>query len=232
MRRLLPAAALIGALWAGAAAAGDPPPNAMMLLNPANLEAVGLANITVCNGDTRWTPPITMVPEVTALGTATGVKRSGNLLRVGRARFRDIPFNDEQTRGLAYTFAGRFAAAPVALVRVVRSAGDAWILVDPKTGASQDVAAFPMPGPDGHTFISAALENEYDATGIEIVEWRNGRFIETRLEASFPCGLAWDGPDAVSLWLKTGPGNDPAVDWKPARLVRKDGVWTIEGPDD
>ena len=230
MRRLLPAAALIGALWAGAAAAGDPPPNAMMLLNPANLEAVGLANITVCNGDTQWTPPVTMVPEVTALSAATGVKRSGNLLRVGRARFRNIPFNDDQTRGLAYTFAGRFAAAPVALVRVIRSAGDAWILVDPKTGANQDVAAFPMPGPDGHTFVSAALENDYDATGIEIVEWRNGRFIETRLEARFPCGLAWDGPDAVSLWLKTGPGNDPAVDWKPARLVRKDGVWTIEGP--
>ena len=145
------------------------------LLNPARLEDVSLPAITVCNGDTQWTPPLAFAPELTTLKAARDVARGGRTLRVGRARFRNIPFNDEQTQGVSYTYVGRYEALPIALVRVVYVEGDAWVLVDPKTGAHEDVAAFPLPGPDGHTFIGATLENEYDDTGIEIVEWRDGK---------------------------------------------------------
>lgn len=227
------AAAVFATLILGGAASADetsPPANTMLLLNPARLEDLSLAAITVCNGDTQWTPPIAMAPETNALAGATGVRRSGRTLTVGRARFRNINFNADQTEGVAYTYVGRYAAAPIALVRVVYFEGDGWIMVDPATGAQQDLATFPLPGPDGRSFVSASLENEYDDTALTMVEWHDGKLTETRLEVKFPCGLAWDGPDAVTFWLKTGAGNDPAVDWKPARLIRVNGVWTIEGP--
>lgn len=229
MKRLV-IAPVLGLLGLAPATAQQPALAAMTLLNPARLEDVSLPAITVCNGDTQWTPPLAFAPELTTLKAARDVARGGRTLRVGRARFRNIPFNDEQTQGVSYTYVGRYEALPIALVRVVYVEGDAWVLVDPKTGAHEDVAAFPLPGPDGHTFIGATLENEYDDTGIEIVEWRDGQFKETELDVKFPCGLSWDGPDAVNLWLKTGPGNDPAVDWKAARLVRTNGAWAVEGP--
>ena len=138
----------------------------------------------------------------------------------------DKPAPPEADDGVGYVFIGRYRAAPLLLVSVSQYETYAWRLADPATGEHADAAGLPLPGPGGHVFASATRSDGYNEPGLQIIEWRNGRFSGVALEAAYPCDLVWRSSDELSFRLRVGE----SAEWRPARAIRKDGAWSIEGP--
>lgn len=191
-------------------------------LTAERLNALQLAEVTACNGR----PEALRYPigdEAIAIRADSDVRRSGDLLSVGRAHFLAVPFHPETISGQSHSYVGRYRAAPIVLLANTKGEGWGYTLVDPASGASVDVAGLPPPGPDGRTFVGVTREEDYHASGVEIVTWRDGR-LELTTFWMRACGLAWDGPDRINYRLGFD-GHDEAF------IERRDGRWTVHSPE-
>jgi hypothetical protein len=195
-------------------------------INPAAIDDLTPAQITPCNGNIHWSPQLEPASELDALAANPSVRRSGKRLRIGKVTYVNKQVPPEVDNGIGFTFMGRYRAAPLLLVAVAQYETYAWRLVDPKSGQHSDAAGFPLPGPGGHVFAAATRSDGYNEPGLQIIEWRDGRFSGVNLEAAYPCDLVWRGQDELSFRLRVGE----TAEWLPARAVRKDGAWAIEGP--
>jgi hypothetical protein len=228
MRLVLAAAAALAAALPALAQDDAQPP--AIPINPAAIDELTYDQLTRCNGDDQWQAQLAPADERAAIAAAAGVKRSGQVLKVGAARFVSVHINQTTGAGVAYGYIGRYRALPLAVVSVAYFEGGAYLIVDPATGEHVDGASLPLPGPGGHILAGATRAAAYDDPGIEIVDWRDGHLKSTRIETPVPCGLHWISEDVLGFNASTDFQGKPPLHNTPATVRRENGVWVYRGP--
>ena len=180
--------------------------------------------------------------EAKAIAASQGrVKRSGAVLTLGKVRLKTKMVDGESDDGAEYEYLGGWGRSGVEVVFVLRYEDLAWRLVDPRNGQWIDMAGPPIASPSGKAVAAVgddSLINEFN--GVEIVDYRDGRFESQSLDADYACDPVWLSDDVLQLKVlspeyrdKNGEllaGELPPSAWRTTRVVRKDGEWTLIPP--
>jgi hypothetical protein len=198
-----------------------------------------------CHGPDQLGEGLTVgVPgrEAQAIAAAQGrVKRNGAVLTVGKLRMKTKTVEGLSDDEEEYEYLGGFARSGVEVVFVMRYEDMVWRLIDPRGGQTIDMGGPPLASPDGKAIAAIgddSLINEFN--GVDIVDYRNGKFESQSVEADYPCDPVWLDADTLQVKVlspryrdKNGEllaGELPASAWKTTRVVRRGGTWTLVPP--
>jgi hypothetical protein len=231
--------ALMSVLGAGSpAAAGTAPVS-------GDLNLVGDYAHGRCHGPDQLGEGLTVgVPgrEAKAIAASQGrAKRSGAVLTVGKVRLKTKMVDGDSDDGAEYEYLGAFSRSGVEVVFVMRYEDMAWRLIDPHSSQSVEVSGPPLASPDGKAIAAVgddSLINEFN--GVEIVDYRDGKFDSQSVDADYPCDPVWLNADTLQVKVlspkyrdKNGEllgGELPASAWRTTRVVRRGGTWTLLPP--
>ena len=238
-RTVLASVALMSALVAGGpVVAGTAPVS-------ANLDLAGDYAHGRCRGPEQMGEGLTVgVPgrEARAIAASQGrVKRSGDVLTVGKARLKTKTVDGDSDDGAEYEYLGGFARSGVEVVFVMRYEDMAWRLIDPRSGQSIETGGPPLASPDGKTIAAVgddSLINEFHA--IDIIDYQGGKFSSQSVDADYPCDPVWLNADTLQVKVlspkyrdKNGEllaGELPLSAWRTTKVVRETGGWRLIPP--
>jgi len=180
--------------------------------------------------------------EAKAIAASRGrVKRSGEVLTLGKVRLKTRMVDGEGDDGAEYEYLGGFDRNGVEVVFVLRYEDLAWRLVDPRSGQWIEMGGPPLASPSGLSLAAVgddSLINEFN--GIEIVDYRDGKFSTQALDADYACDPVWLSDEVLQLKVLSPKYRDkngellagalPPSAWRTTRVVRKNGAWTLVPP--
>lgn len=180
--------------------------------------------------------------EARAIAASQGrVKRSGALLTLGKVRLKTKMVDGADEAGAEYEYLGGWTRTGVEVVFVMRYEDMAWRLIDPRSGQSVEMGGPPLPSPGGAVIAAVgddSLINEFN--GVEIVEYRDGRFVTHAIDADYACDPVWLSDDVLQLKVlspkyrdKNGEllaGELPPSAWRTTQVTRRNGEWRLEPP--
>lgn len=180
--------------------------------------------------------------EAKAIAASQGrVKRSSALLTVGKVRLKTKMIDGAEDDEAEYEYLGGWARSGIEVVFVMRYEDMAWRLVDPRSGRWTDMGGPPLPSPSGRTIAAVgddSLINEFH--GVEIVDYRNGKFETYAVDADYPCDPVWLSDDVLQLKVLSPRYRDrngdllagalPPSAWRTTRVERRDGAWRLVAP--
>ena len=233
-RAFLAGVALMSALAAGTAAIAAP--DLDLSDNYANRRCHGEANA----GDSLSVGAPGQ--EAKAIAASQGrVKRNGAVLTLGKVRLKTKMVDGDSDDGAEYEYLGGWARSGLEVVFVMRYEDLAWTLVDPRSGQSTDMGGPPIASPSGKSIAAVgddSLINEFN--GVEIVDYRDGKFDSQAIDADYACDPVWLSDDVLQLKVlspkyrdKNGEllaGELPPSAWRTTRVVRKNGEWALVPP--
>lgn len=179
--------------------------------------------------------------EAKAIAASQGrVKRSGKVLTLGKVRLK-TRMVDGDGDGEEFEYLGGWARSGLEVVFVLRYEDLAWRLIDPRSGQSIEMGGPPLASPGGKAIAAVgddSLINEFN--GVEIVDYRDGRFESQAIDADYACDPVWLSDDVLQLKVlspkyrdKNGEllaGELPPSAWRTTRVIRKNGEWTLVPP--
>lgn len=218
-------------------AAQDPDPNALAFASAKD----GAACHGV-SGEGGAPAPFSEEQRIGRTGRAT---RSGAQLRIGKALFTNKPFEVHEADGAEYAYLGRLAGTDLDVVEGRFYEWMTWTIVDPATGEKGVLSGPPIASPDRASFVALsddAVGESYN--GIDIVEYRDGRFHSQSIDGGFPCEARWVSPDAFEIRIlprglgageqatsgAVEAGQVPLTEWKVIRVARGAEGWTLVPP--
>jgi len=198
-----------------------------------------------CHGDGNAGEGLTVgVPgqEAKAIAASQGrVKRGGKVLTLGKVRLKTKMVDGDGDDGAEYEYLGGWARSGLEVVFVLRYEDLAWRLIDPRSGQSIEMAGPPLASPGGKSIAAVgddSLINEFN--GVEIVDYRDGKFESQALDADYACDPVWLSDDVLQLKVlspkyrdKNGEllaGELPPSAWRTTKVIRKNGEWTLVPP--
>ena len=171
-------------------------------------------------------------PEAAALKGASGVRRRGDHLWVDGIDNLNITTSDPiETEWSQYV--GRLTNSPVDVVLVHPYEGLQWVLIDRVWRLSINARGLPAASPDGLRLATAASDPALDKTGIHLFQRSRDGFLELHgaVDARYPCDLNWVSNDRLEFKVALPePDGAPPSRWRPAALVRLNGLWTYQPP--
>lgn len=239
MRRFLPTGAVVLLCGATAWVSGATPTQA------ADLDLRTDYAHRRCHGAGNAGEGLTVgVPghEAKAIAASQGkVKRNGPLLTLGKVRLKTKMVDSAEEDGAEYEYLGGWARTGVEVVFVMRYEDMAWRLVDPRSGEWIEMGGPPLPSPSGKAIAAVgddSLINEFN--GVEIVDYRDGKFETHAIDADYACDPVWLSDDALRLKVlspkyrdKNGEllaGELPPSAWRVTQVVRQNGEWRLIAP--
>jgi hypothetical protein len=180
--------------------------------------------------------------EAKAIAASQGrIKRSGQVLTLGKVRLKTKPVDSADEDGAEYEYLGGWARSGVEVVFVMRYEDMAWRLVDPRSGQWTEMGGPPLTSPSGKTVAAVgddSLINEFN--GIQIVDYRDGKFETHAIDADYACDPVWLGEDALQLKVLSPKYRDrngdllagvlPPSAWRTTRVIRQNGQWRLVPP--
>ena len=233
-RAFLAGVALMSALAAGSAATAA-----------ADLDLSDNYANRRCHGDANAGDSLSVgAPgqEAKAIAASQGrVKRNGAVLTLGKVRLKTKMVDGDSDDGAEYEYLGGWARSGLEVVFVMRYEDLAWTLVDPRSGQSTDMSGPPIASPSGKSIAAVgddSLINEFN--GVEIVDYRDGKFDSQAIDADYACDPVWLSDDVLQLKVlspkyrdKNGEllaGELPPSAWRTTKVVRKNGAWALVPP--
>jgi hypothetical protein len=180
--------------------------------------------------------------EAKAIAASQGrVKRSGKVLTLGKVRLKTRMVDGEGDGGEEFEYLGGWARSGLEVVFVLRYEDLAWRLIDPRSGQSVEMGGPPLASPGGKVIAAVgddSLINEFN--GIEIVDYKDGRFESQAIDADYACDPVWLSDEVLQLKVLSPKYRDrngellagelPPSAWRTTRVIRKNGGWTLVPP--
>lgn len=180
--------------------------------------------------------------EAKAIAASQGrVKRSGKVLTLGKVRLKTRMVDGDGDGGEEFEYLGGWARSGLEVVFVLRYEDLAWRLIDPRSGQSIEMGGPPLASPGGKAIAAVgddSLINEFN--GVEIVDYRDGRFESQAIDADYACDPVWLSDDVLQLKVlspkyrdKNGEllaGELPPSAWRTTRVIRRNGEWALVPP--
>jgi hypothetical protein len=180
--------------------------------------------------------------EAKAIAASQGrVKRSGKVLTLGKVRLKTRMVDGEGDGGEEFEYLGGWARSGLEVVFVLRYEDLAWRLIDPRSGQSVEMGGPPLASPNGKAIAAVgddSLISEFN--GIEIVDYKDGRFESQAIDADYACDPVWLSDEVLQLKVLSPKYRDrngellagelPPSAWRTTRVIRKNGEWTLVPP--
>lgn len=180
--------------------------------------------------------------EAKAIAATQGrVKRSGPMLTLGKVRLKTRMIDSADEDGAEYEYLGGWPRSGVEVVFVMRYEDLAWRLVDPRSGQWMEMAGPPLASPSGKVIAAVgddSMINEFN--GVEMVEYRDGKFTSQAIDADYACDPVWLNDDVLQLRVLSPKYRDrngellagelPTAAWRTTRVVRRNGQWSLVPP--
>ena len=167
-------------------------------------------------------------PQVLAANPGRAMRR-GAQLQVGRWSFQSESADPNDDAYPRFAYQGRYADYPIDTVMGEYGGEGGWIMLDQETGDRIEVAALPVPSPNGRLFafpMGDTLELRERSSG----SWKVVGAVPVRERT---CDLRWVSDTELTLregddWGKDQPAGVTAV-----RVIRTETGWRrAEGPPD
>jgi hypothetical protein len=180
--------------------------------------------------------------EAKAIAASQGrVKRNGAVLTLGKVRLKTKMVDGDSDDGSEYEYLGGWARSGVEVVFVMRYEDLAWTLIDPRSGQSASMGGPPIASPNGKAIAAVgddSLINEFN--GVEIVDYRDGKFSTQAIDADYACDPVWLSDDVLQLKVLSPKYRDrngellagelPPSAWRTTKVVHKNGEWALVAP--
>lgn len=163
------------------------------------------------------------------------------MLTLGKVQLKTRMVEGANEDEAEYEYLGGWARSGLEVVFVLRYEDLAWRLIDPRSGQSVDMGGPPIASPGGKTIAAVgddSLINEFN--GVEIVDYRDGKFSLQAIDADYACDPVWLSDDVLQLKVlspkyrdKNGEllaGELPPSAWRTTQVIRKNGEWTLVPP--
>jgi hypothetical protein len=137
--------------------------------------------------------------EARSMAETGHATRTGSVLRVGKAVFRDDP---KAADPVEYSYVGVYAKAGLDLVYERGSEDDFYVLVDRNTGKTTAFGGLPRPSPSGRYW--ASVEEGVNWQGVDIAEQtKSGLRVTQQIAGGYgshdPCALRWRPDDTFEV---------------------------------